>query len=310
MQPDPGAAHIQAQRFVDAISRFKDRGGQLLWTIHNQRPHDGRYIEVHEALSRALEPMVELFLTHHPTASAFVEQTYGVPPSKIAVVPHGNFADEYSPLCSGRSQRRHDAGYRAEDRLLLLFGRLDSYKGARELLQAVATIDDPRLHLLIAGKQVDNLSTALAALPEPIRERIAVRDGFVPNDQVAELFDLADVVATPYRAILTSGTAMLALSMRRPVLAPDLPGIKEWITDGKDGLLYPSDRDEGLGEALRRFLNLEASQLEWMQDQARTSALRHQWASVSNLLNGIYAGCALRQKPPRLASSIGWHTLD
>ena len=66
----------------------------------------------------------------------------------------------------------------------------------------------------------------LDALPEQLRDRVIYQPKFVEPKDVGELFDIADMVVAPYRAILTSGTVMAALSLARPVIAPGLPGLK------------------------------------------------------------------------------------
>lgn len=310
MAPDIDAAHARAVAFVEAIDALKRRGGQFLWTIHNVRPHDGRYLAVHDALREALLPLADLILVHHPEALRIMREELDLPPAGCTVLPHGNYCAVYPRLGPGRKERRAAAGFEADARVLLLFGRLDSYKGARNLLEAMARIDDPRLRLLIAGKAVDDPAALLDALPAAVRGRIDYRPGFVEPKEVAPLFDLADMVAAPYSAILTSGTAMLALSLGRPVLAPSLPGLREWLEDGANALLYAQSEPDGLEQAIERMLALSTPDLEQLGARALETAHRHPWEPVHHLLNGLYARCVLNRHIPRLVGSQGWYRLD
>lgn len=310
MQEDADAARSRAQHFVDTVERFKDRGGQLIWTVHNEQPHDGRYIEVHQALCEAIEPLVDLFLIHHPTAYLRIKERKGLSDSRLALLPHGNYCDEYSRLGPGRDQRRQQAGYNSDDYILLIFGRLDSYKGTQDFLDAFEKVDSPRLRLIIAGKQVDDISAHISALNESTRERIDYRPGFVSPDDVATLFDLADMIAAPYRAILTSGTTMAAMSVGRPVMAPGLASLREWLDDGETAILYANDQSDALENAIRRFLAYDRQELKQLGDQAFIAAKRYPWGPVHNLLNAIYAHCLVQRKQPRLVASDEWFVLD
>ena len=51
--------------------------------------------------------------------------------------------------------------------------------------------------------------------------------GSLPSEQVAAHLAAADVIALPYRAILNSGSALYALSVGRPVIAPQLGSLPE-----------------------------------------------------------------------------------
>ena len=310
MEPSEEAAHHAAQTFLTSLEAYQERGGSMFWTVHNEQPHDGRYLQVHEALCAALSTLANMVVVHHPSAMQFVQRRWGVDARRIAIVPHGNYQDVYAAAEPDRETRRIAAGYARNDRVLLLFGRLDSYKGVEDLLRELGQLQDRRLHLIIAGKKVAPFDAALAALPAETRARVTVRHDFVPAAEVPDLFDLADIVVAPYRAVLTSGTVMLAFSLGRPVLAPKLPGVLEWVRDGDDGLLYEQTAEGGLRSALERLMLLSTDELLRLQRTALETARRHEWAVSHNLMQGLYAYRELQARPPRLCSATDWYTLD
>src|SRR5205823_4454689 len=142
---------------------------------------------------------------------------------------------------------------------------------------ALAAQGRPDLWLLAAGKQVEPLEPLLDTLPQAVRQRVRVRDGFVPEEEIEALFAAADAVVLPYRRILTSGAALLALSLRRPVVAPGFASLREVLEDGRDALLYDPADPSGLGEALRRFADLDDTSLERLQAGALATARRYDW---------------------------------
>ena len=309
-EADEAAAARVAQSFIEAVETQQAAGVPIFWTAHNEQPHDGRYAPVHQELAAAMGRLADMVIVHHPSAAQAIAGRHGLEPERIAIVPHGHYRDVHTPLGLGRQARRAAAGFGAEDRVLLLFGRLDSYKGATELLAAMAGIEDPRLRLIVAGKQVAPIDRALAGLPPEVRARITLHQGFVADHEVARLFDLADFVVAPYRTVLTSGTVMLAFSLERPVIVPDLPGLLEWVRDGDNGIVYPAGDPEAMRGALERALAVQSDALETMRGRALESALRHDWANAATLLGGLYAAALLAHRSARVGNALDWFVLD
>jgi beta-1,4-mannosyltransferase len=300
-EPDEPAAWAAAQAFLDALEAFAGAGGRVLWTLHNTAPHDGRYAAVHGALAGRLPALADLVHVHSRAGAAWAVDRLGAAPERVAVVPHGSYLPLHRPLAVPPAEARARLGLPGDGRALLLFGRLGGYKGGADLLRAFADADAPGLRLLIAGKQVEPLAGPLTALAPAARARVhVVRDGFVPEEEVEPLFAAADAAALPYRSILTSGAAMLALSLRRPVLAPAFPGLRELLEDGRDALLYEPDAADGLRDALRRFAALGSDRLAAMQAAAHATAAAHDWRQSGLLLDGLLHRLVAARKPARV----------
>ena len=162
-EPDEGAARAAAERFVVDLERFLDGGGMVLWTVHNAAPHDDRFPAVQAALRTALVQLVDLVHVHGFEAAGWARATLGIGPERLVVVPHGNYAPRFHPKSGPKAQGRKALGLAEGGRVLLLFGRLDAYKGAAELLEATARLDRPDLQVILAGRQVVPLDPLLAA---------------------------------------------------------------------------------------------------------------------------------------------------
>jgi glycosyltransferase involved in cell wall biosynthesis len=108
-----------------------------------------------------------------------------------------------------------------------LVGYVRAYKNVPRLIQAFRALQGQDLVLLIAGESKSpELSAQIgeAAASDP-RIRMDLR--FLDEARVHRYVSAADLVALPYREVLNSGSAILALSLDRPVLAPDAPSIIE-----------------------------------------------------------------------------------
>src|SRR4029077_5409379 len=137
------------------------------------------------------------------------------------VIPHGNLRDAYPGIYISREQARASLGIAPSARVLAFFGSVDPYKGVTQLVEKFSMLRDNRAVLLAAGR---------CSLPPQERKRleeIAACDRrillhleYIPHAAVTSYIRAADLVVLPFREILNSGSAILALSLDRPVLVP------------------------------------------------------------------------------------------
>lgn len=172
----------------------------------------------------------------------------GVEGSKITVIPNG--ADMHPPA-------PRPAG--APDRYLLYIGALQQWQGIETLLRAFARLRDlESLHLVICSSQQPKYAKEFVKLAERLELQRIVWQFQLPTEilqgwlqhamaSLAPLTDCARNVAqgcSPLK-ILESMAAGL------PVIASDLPAVRELMTDRVEGLLVPPDRPAALARAMR-----------------------------------------------------------
>lgn len=298
-EPDETAARAAAQRFALELERFVDSGGMVLWTLHNEVPHDDRFSAVRVELRAVLHRLVDLVHVHNLAGARFARAELGFPPERLVVVPHGNYRPHVAPLRGSRSASRAALELPEEARVLLFFGRLDAYKGGFELLEAIGRLAHDALWLVIAGQQVAPLDRALAALPEPVRARIRIEPGRIARERIPLLFHAVDALVAPYRRVLTSGAAMLALTLARPVIAPAHPGLAELVRDGVEGILYDPRDARGLVTAIARFLALADEERQALEAAAEQRAELFDWRMLGNLYRGVFELLIARRRPMR-----------
>jgi beta-1,4-mannosyltransferase len=150
----------------------------------------------------------------------------------------------------------------------------------------------PNSVLLIAGEGTPELQRKLecAAGCDP---RVRLQLGHIPADHVQFYFRAADLVALPYRNILNSGAALLALSFSRPVLVPALGAMNELAASiGAEWVnTYPGDlTPRRLGDALVWALGAQRAaepvldDLQWDLISRRTLAAFEQIVSRRRLV--------------------------
>lgn len=254
----------------------KALGAKVVWTAHNLYPHDGFDRDIHRIGRRIMTSQTDQVCVHGSTAAGLVERELRVPATRIRVAHHGHWLDDY-PNQATRAQSRERLDLPAADFVYLFIGSCWPYKGLESLIEAFACLPPPG-RLLIAGKFVS--PRYLESIRELVRGSPAVEliPTSIPDDQLQIYLNAADCVVLPYRAILTSGTAMLAMSFGRPVVAPNLGGIRDHIDD-RSGLLYDPDDPKGLGRALLRIQSLRFD-----SDAIIDNARRFSWSSLVNAL--------------------------
>ncbi len=240
-------------RFVAIASLLRLRGVRIVWTAHNLYPHDGGKQEwMHRWSRRFLVAVTHRIFAHGPTAAKMVSAEFGVPASRISIIPHGHWVGMYPNTHSPEDARRRLGLPAGPTRVLLFFGQCKPYKGLETLIEAMPAMPADTL-LLVAGRFPSReYEAAIKALAQRVAgPRVVIVPGFVDDAELQTFFNAADVVVLPYLEILTSGNAMLSMSFGRPVVAPRLGSLIDVIHSGC-GELYDPDDPEGLTSALAR----------------------------------------------------------
>lgn len=205
--------------------------GKLVWTIHDDGLHlnDPNPARI-QAIRALLRANVDLVHVHSEAAAAVVADRFGIGRERIVVVPHPS----YAPLYQVDSTRG------AGQRDLLSFGNLKHYKNYDAL---AAALQPGSFRLTIAG------SGDLELPKFPIETE--VRRRFIPDSEVAELFNRSHFLVLPYTESLTSGAAALSMGFGVPIIAPDLGGMREAVPKANWPLIYPAQAPDGLAKALQ-----------------------------------------------------------
>ncbi len=146
------------------------------------------------------------------------------------------------------------------ERKVCYIGSLDPHKGLGTVLEALARMGDRELSLVVVGGKSERETQSfmeLARLME-VGDRVQVT-GWVPHADVSHYMDrcIAGVVPlrdTPFNRCITSPLKILdCFSRALPVIASDLPTVREYVRDGVHGLLFPPGDSDRLAAALDRF---------------------------------------------------------
>ncbi|WP_235018005.1 glycosyltransferase [Thermomonospora echinospora] len=176
----------------------------------------------------------------------------GVPHERIHLVPNG--ADVPAP-----AERPGDA----PERYIVYVGALQPWQGVDVLLRAFARLADlPELRLVICSSVPERRARPLRRLAERLGVDQRVEWRFtLPHAEVAAWLANAEVSVAPLTACarnLDQGCAPLkvleSMAAGTPVVASDLPAVRELMADGEHGRLVAPDRPAELARAVRVLL--------------------------------------------------------
>jgi glycosyltransferase involved in cell wall biosynthesis len=243
----PWQARARVTAFGRLIRRARRRGTRLIWTVHNDGAHEERSTpRVRAALDRMLARDVDAVFTLSEAGDHAARARLG---SAVPVfrTRHGDYAGAY-PFRGDRIAARAELGIEPHVRLVVAVGQVRAYKNLDRLADVARCSPDPDLRVAIAGAPGDDATADAVERAAAGDHRILLDLAHLDDDRLATWLAAADLVALPYRRILNSGAALLALTAGRPVLVPELGAMPELARDLGPVWVrtYPGDLDDAV----------------------------------------------------------------
>lgn len=243
---------------------------RLVWTLHDPQPHSGDSFRKKLA-TRILAKLSKKIFVHYQFNFEMARQA-GADPSKLVVIPHGdyNFYEKY---------KQPDAQPR---RMILFWGRIRPYKGVESLIES-ATLLPQDVEIVIAGEGAGVYKTRVKD-----DSRIKLIDRFLSEKEIAELCQECSVVVTPYIDASQSGIVPVAYAFSKAVVATNVGALPEQVEDGVTGLLVPPNQPDKLAEALIKILDNPDMAAAMGIAGYRKSHTDMSWDSIANKVYSAY----------------------
>ena len=180
-----------------------------------------------------------------------------VPSHKIKKLFHPMYNIEPSTFTPQESFRFLDIPDKPS---VLFIGNIKPYKGLDILLRAIPIVQNiiPDLQFIIAGEIYGNNSIYKKYIPQD-DTNIIFRNQFIPINELQHYLNIASVVVAPYRTASQSGIVQIAFSYLKPVIAANIPGLKEMIIENKTGYLFKSEDINELANKIIDFFRHKGS---------------------------------------------------
>jgi glycosyltransferase involved in cell wall biosynthesis len=157
----------------------------------------------------------------------------GIVETELTVIPNG--VDE--KFISITRHPRHNSGTLH----LITIGNLTHNKGIDQILHAMESLRDERVTLKVIGDGPQRMNL------ERLVDSLALHKyvefcGLVPPDEIPEYLAHADVFFLGSYSEGRANVVLEAMATALPIVATDIPGNRELVTDGVTGLLFsPGD---------------------------------------------------------------------
>ncbi len=176
----------------------------------------------------------------------------GVPDTKISVVPNVLRTEEIRFSAEGRARVRAELGIPAEAFVVGCVSRFHFKKRNDVVVDAVKALDDPNVHLILAGS--GDTEAELRALAAPLGERAHFIP--TPGSEVPDVLSAFDVsVFCPSPTEGAPRAVILGMLASRPCLSTGAEGVADMIRPEFGGIASPENEPESLRVLLARYLD-------------------------------------------------------
>jgi len=213
----------------------------------------------------------------------FLRQTYRC--ANVTFVPHGTDLVDPPPSLTPINPCR----------IILMFGHMGPYKGLPVMIEVFRRLLSERkdLKLIVAGESHPNFPNYLDSFRKNAPPNVDFV-GYVDERKLAVLFERAFAVVLPYLAATgTSGVFHLVCAFGKPIVASDLPEIRELVREGAPAVLVQPNHVEGFRKAILRLCD-EPLLVEEMRNKDLSFAAGESWQSVASSFERIYTELAAK----------------
>ncbi len=136
------------------------------------------------------------------------------------------------------------------------FGSVEAYKGIETLIEACKILeakrDLPEFELYIYGKIKYNIDELIKKICE-LKSTVLINK-FIDYRNIHSIYIENDVLILPYKQVTQCGPLLIGYSENIPCICSDLPGFREYVDDGKTGLIF-DNTPKGLAEKMEEIIN-------------------------------------------------------
>ncbi len=264
----------------------------IVLTEHDPDPHDGEdiFVRLNWSFARFLLERSSSKIIVHGKNLRETLLSRGIPGTRISVIPHG----DYSYYTKWQDER-----VEPDEETVLFFGLIRDYKGLSYLIKAIPVVYSrhPGVKVIIAG--AGDLSKYEDMEEYQTHKSVyEVHNDYIPDKDVAPLFQRAAVVVLPYTDASQSGIIPIAYAFRKPVIVTDVGSIAEVVEQGKTGIIIPPKDEAALADAISTILGDEQMRDEMAQGAYTFMKDNLSWATIAKKTHEIYNKVTFHERNP------------
>lgn len=247
---------------------------KLVWTPHNIIPHDSKYLSIHRFCRNFFAHNMKWIRLFSELSLPEAARELKCDINKFKIIPEGSYV-EYYPNKVDRFEARKFLNIENNKLVLLYTGFIKPYKGITDLINCFKKSFPDNAVLIIAGSIMN--ADYGEVVKKMTDENIILIDRFLESDELQFYFNAADVVTLPFKQIENSGSVILAMGFKKPVIAP-LMGVLEERLKNQHELLYTQSLEQSF-EVLKQ---LTREKLKQIGEKNFQELSKHAWSDFAH----------------------------
>lgn len=253
-------------KLYHTLSAWKQKGIKIIYTVHNLEPHNGGPQDFQDVYRTIIDSSDAIIHLGNYSRNLFMK--LGIHKNQ-EIIEHPIFLT--TPAEVSQDEARRILNISQDERIVLVFGALRSQREKEIIYEAAKSLKSTRYKILIAKYRVFSprrygLLLALKAMAEDFfkiiaNQKISTKDfwgGKIEESEIQNYFMAADAVLIPRVSNLNSGVLFMAYRFNKPVIAPAIGNISEFLLEGDNYEFDPKD-NKSLSNAISQFLTEKKS---------------------------------------------------
>lgn len=251
---------------------------KLVWSTHNILPHTYRSETLEKIMRKWIVQNFDYLIGHSNNAEQELVEFFNIRISNYSLALHGHYEECY--LSHEKKETIKKNLKIDNEKVIGILASNKAYKGTEFFISEFIKNSTPNIKLLILGKINNNeLVKKIGA-----SNKVIHLNRLLNNKELAKYFLVVDYFALPYTKITTSGAYFLGITLKKTIIAPDLPFFKMHSTPSSLLLYDSKNRVNGIKNCLTRISN------GWIANEAELEELKNKfrWEDSTKIIAHAY----------------------
>ncbi len=264
-------------------------------------PQDKKTFEKQYNFSIRIQKEKEIFhdcdkvIATTPIQEDLIIREYNLPKAKVKMIPPGYNDNKFYPMANA-SMHMLKEKFNFKDNCILALSRLAHNKGLDLLVKSFAILCqkgiDAQLVLAIGHEERNDLEEKLYQNIQRIIQKYDIGEkvkflGFIPDEELAEIYLAADVFVLSSRYEPFGMTAVEAMACGTPTIVTKHGGLCRELRDGTDALITDPFKPENMADDIASILRHEGIRNNLSFEGSRTARDNFSWTGIALKLASI-----------------------